>query len=248
MPSFGVLFFPGSNCDHDCYHAIKKILGRPCELIWHEETSLEGIDCIVIPGGFSYGDYLRAGAISQFSPVINPLRELAASGVPVIGICNGFQILVESGLLPGAFIHNSSLKFVCRWTNVRVEDTDTPFTCLLRKGEALKLPVANAQGNFVLPPDGDDTRERRIVLRYCGEGGELSAEANPSGAEDNIAGIANSRGNVLGMMPHPERSFESLLGSEDGRKMFESVVSWVESRGRKSSGPAKRDPSASSQK
>ena len=230
MPSFGVLFFPGSNCDHDCYHAIKKILGRPCELIWHEETSLEGIDCIVIPGGFSYGDYLRAGAISQFSPVVSPLRELAASGVPVIGICNGFQILVESGLLPGAFMHNSSLKFVCRWTNVRVEDTDTPFTCLLRKGEVLKLPVANAQGNFVLPPGGDKTRERRIVLRYCGEGGELAAEANPSGAEDNIAGIANSRGNVLGMMPHPERSFESLLGSEDGRKMFESAISWIESR------------------
>ncbi len=230
MTSFGVLLFPGSNCDHDCYHAIRKILGRPCELIWHEETSLEGIDCVVIPGGFSYGDYLRAGAISQFSGVINPLRELAADGVPVIGICNGFQILVESGLLPGAFIHNSSLKFVCRWTNVKVEDADTPFTCLLRRGEVLKLPVANAQGNFVLPPGGDNTLQSRTVLRYCGEQGELSAEANPSGAEDNIAGITNSQGNVLGMMPHPERGFESILGSEDGRKIFESAISWTESR------------------
>ena len=235
MPSFGVLFFPGSNCDHDCYHAIKKILGQPCELIWHEETSLEGIDCIVIPGGFSYGDYLRAGAISRFSPVINPLRELAASGVPVIGICNGFQILVESGLLPGAFIHNSSLKFVCRWTNVRVEDTNTPFTCLLSKEEVLKLPVANAQGNFLLPPGENEVREQRVVLRYCGNGGELTAEANPSGAEDNIAGIADSRGNVLGMMPHPERGVERVFGSEDGRRMFESVVSWIESGGQKSS-------------
>ncbi len=244
MPSFGVLFFPGSNCDHDCYHAIKKILGQPCDLVWHEETSLEGIDCVVVPGGFSYGDYLRAGAISRFSPVINPLRELVASGVPVIGICNGFQILVESGLLPGAFIHNSSLKFVCRWTNVRVEDTDTPFTCLLRRGEVLRLPVANAQGNFVLPPGGKEAREQRIVLRYCGNDGELTPEANPSGAEDNIAGIVDSRGNVLGMMPHPERGVERIFGSEDGRRMFESAVSWIESGGRKSSGAANRDPSA----
>ena len=230
MPNFGVLLFPGSNCDHDCYHAIRKILGQPCDMVWHEETSLEGIDCVVIPGGFSYGDYLRAGAISQFSPVVNPLRELVGLGVPVIGICNGFQILVESGLLPGAFIHNSSLKFVCRWTNVRIEDTDTPFTCLLRKGEMLRLPVANAQGNFVLPPGRDGIEERRIVLRYCGKDGELTAQANPSGAEDNIAGIANSQGNVLGMMPHPERAVESLLGSEDGRRMFESISSWIKSQ------------------
>ena len=226
MPSFGVLFFPGSNCDHDCYHAIKKILGQPCDLVWHEETSLEGIDCIVVPGGFSYGDYLRAGAIARFSPVMEPLARLAAEGVPVIGICNGFQILVESGLLPGAFLHNSSLKFVCRWTNVRVEDTATPFTCLLREGEVLRLPVANAQGNFV-PGAG---AAPRTVLRYCGPDGEPHDGANPSGAQDGIAGVANAPGNVLGMMPHPERGVERMLGSEDGRRMFESAASWVESR------------------
>ena len=244
MPNFGVLFFPGSNCDHDCYHAIKKILGHPCELIWHEETSLKGINCIVIPGGFSYGDYLRAGAIARSSPVMGSLTQLVAEGVPVIGICNGFQILVESGLLPGAFIHNSSLKFVCRWTNVRVEDTDTPFTCLLRREEVLKLPVANAQGNFV-PGTGTVPR---TVLRYCGPEGKPDDTANPSGAQDCIAGVANAQGNVLGMMPHPERSVESMFGSEDGRRIFESVAFWIKSHGRKSSGTTSRDPSAASQK
>lgn len=244
MPNFGVLFFPGSNCDHDCYHAIKKILGQPCEMIWHEETSLQGIDCVVVPGGFSYGDYLRAGAIARFSPVMNPLARFAAEGIPVIGICNGFQILVESGLLPGAFIHNSSLKFVCRWTNVRVEDTDTPFTCFLRKGEVLKLPVANAQGNFV-PGAGIVPR---TVLRYCGPEGEPDDAANPSGAQDCIAGVANVRGNVLGMMPHPERGVERIFGSEDGRRMFESAALWIESGRRESSGAVSHDPSASSQK
>ncbi len=223
MPNFGVLFFPGSNCEEDCYHAIRKILGQPCDLIWHEETSLEGIDCVVVPGGFSYGDYLRAGAIARFSPVMEPLTRLAAEGVPVIGICNGFQILVESGLLPGAFLHNSSLKFVCRWNHVRVEEIDTPFTCLLREGEVLKLPVANAQGNFV-PGEGATPR---IVLRYCGPQGDLDKEANPSGSQDAIAGVANTQGNVLGMMPHPERGVENAFGSEDGKKMFESVVSWI---------------------
>ncbi len=244
MPSFGVLFFPGSNCEGDCYHAIKKILGQPCELIWHEETSLEGIDCVVVPGGFSYGDYLRAGAIARFSPVMNPLERLAAEGVPVIGICNGFQILVESGLLPGAFLHNSSLRFVCRWTRVKVEDAATPFTCLLRKGEVLKLPVANAQGNFAPGAGGVP----RTVLRYCGPEGQPDDEANPSGAQDGIAGVANARGNVLGMMPHPERGVEKIFGSEDGRMIFESVASWIESRRRESSGAAGRKPSASSQK
>ena len=243
MPNFGVLFFPGSNCEGDCYHAIRKILGQPCDLVWHEETSLAGIDCVVVPGGFSYGDYLRAGAIARFSPVMDPLARLAAEGVPVIGICNGFQILVESGLLPGAFLHNSSLRFVCRWTHVRVEDADTPFTCLLREGEMLKLPVANAQGNFV-PGAGT---ELRTVFRYCGPEGEPDDEANPSGAHDGIAGVASAQGNVLGMMPHPERGVEWMFGSEDGRKIFESVAFWIESRGRESAGVANLGSQASLQ-
>lgn len=229
MVNFGVLLFPGSNCERDCLHAIREILNQPCDLVWHEETSLDGIECVVIPGGFSYGDYLRAGAVSRFSPVMDAVRELAERKVPIIGICNGFQILVESGLLPGAFLHNLSLKFVCRWTHVRVEDTTTPFTCLLSQGETLRLPVANAQGNFALPPGESDASGRRIVLRYTGETAETEEDSNPSGAQDAIAGIANSEGNVLGMMPHPERSFESLLGSEDGRKMFESAISWIRS-------------------
>lgn len=231
MVNFGVLVFPGSNCESDCRHAIREILNQPCDLVWHEETSLEGIQCVVIPGGFSYGDYLRAGAIARFSPAMGAVAELAARGTPVMGICNGFQILVESGLLPGAFLHNSSLKFVCRWTSVRVESAETPFTHLLRRGEVLRLPVANALGNFALPPGGDGAAGRKTVLRYCGEDGTAAAEANPSGAEDDIAGIADRRGNVLGMMPHPERSVESLLGSRDGARMFECAVSWIESRG-----------------
>ncbi len=229
MPSFGILIFPGSNCNRDCLHAIKTVLGQPCEMVWHEEESLDGADCVVVPGGFSYGDYLRAGAIARFSPVMTPLRKMIAGGTPVIGICNGFQILVESGLLPGAFTHNSSLRFVCRWTNLRVEDTDTPFTHLLKKKEILKLPVANAQGNFLLPPQ-EDGKRRKVVLRYCDQDGRTVVRANPSGAEDNIAAIANDNGNILGMMPHPERGVEDILGSRDGRKIFECVISWIESR------------------
>ncbi|NIP30029.1 MAG: phosphoribosylformylglycinamidine synthase subunit PurQ [Candidatus Dadabacteria bacterium] len=227
MPNFGVLLFPGSNCDHDCYFAIKDILGQPCSLIWHEQTDLDGIDCIVIPGGFSYGDYLRTGAIARFSPVMNSVVDLAKKGVPIIGICNGFQILVESGLLPGSFIHNTSLKFVCKWVYVKVKNTISPFTFNMDENEVLRIPVANSQGNYFLSNEDYKIYENDVVFEYCDSNGDITGESNPNGSTQNIAGISN--GNVLGMMPHPERSMESLLGSEDGRKIFESVIEWMES-------------------
>ena len=230
MINFGVLLFPGSNCDHDCYYAIKNVLNQACELIWHEETNLNGLDCIIIPGGFSYGDYLRTGAIARFSPVMNSVKELADKGVPVIGICNGFQILVESGLLPGSFIHNTSLKFVCKWINVKVINKNTPFTSYLEKDEVLRIPVANSQGNFFLSDLDYNKYESNVVFEYCTENGVKTEESNPNGSTNNIAGISNMNGNVLGMMPHPERSMEDLIGCKDGRKIFESVINWIESK------------------
>lgn len=228
MPNFGVVIFPGSNCDHDCYYGIKKVLNQNCDFIWHEDTNLEGIDCIVVPGGFSYGDYLRAGAIARFSPVMESVRKMALSGTPVIGICNGFQILVESGLIPGSFILNSSLKFVCSWVNVTVENTETPFTSGLERNEVLKIPVANAQGNFFMTEDQLREVQSSIVFRYCDESGAVTEDSNPNGSTENIAGITNRDRNILGMMPHPERSFEKLVGSDDGKKIFESVITWIE--------------------
>lgn len=230
MPNFGVVIFPGSNCDHDCYYGIKKVLKQDCEFIWHEDTNLDGIDCVVVPGGFSYGDYLRVGAIARFSPVMDSVKKLAESGTPVLGICNGFQILAESGLIPGSFILNSSLKFVCRWVNVKVESTETPFTCGISKNEVLRIPIANAQGNFFMTEDQVKEYSSSIVFRYCDENGEVTEESNPNGSTHNIAGISNAEKNVLGMMPHPERSMEKLIGSDDGKKIFESVITWIESK------------------
>lgn len=230
MPNFGVVLFPGSNCDHDCYYGIKKILHQNCDFIWHEDTDINGIDCIVIPGGFSYGDYLRTGAIARFSPVMNSIEKSALKGIPIIGICNGFQILVESGLLPGAFIHNSTLKFMCRWVNIKVENTSTPFTCSLDKNEILKIPVANSQGNFFILKQDIKKIESQIVFKYSDPEGKISEQSNPNGSTENIAGITNQNNNVLGMMPHPERSFEKLVGSDDGRKIFESVITWIETK------------------
>lgn len=230
MANFGVVLFPGSNCDHDCYYGIKKVLNQNCDFIWHKDTDLSGIDCIVIPGGFSYGDYLRTGAIARFSPVMNSIAKQAEKGVPIIGICNGFQILVESSLLPGSFIHNSSLKFVCKWINARVENTNTPFTFELKQNEILKIPVANGEGNFFISNDGLKDIKSQIVFRYCDPEGETTDISNPNGSTDNIAGISNKKGNVLGMMPHPERSFEKIVGCDDGKKIFESVISWIETK------------------
>lgn len=230
MPDFGIVVFPGSNCDHDCFYMIENHFSRTCRYVWHKETDVSDVGCVVLPGGFSYGDYLRTGCIASFSPVIESIRRHAEKGKPVIGICNGFQILVESGMLPGAFLRNSSLTFVCKWTDIIVENTDTPFTGMMRKGEVLRIPVANGEGNYYLDKESLYTvkRNSQVVFRYCEPDGTVSVSSNPNGSADNIAGICNSRGNVLGIMPHPERSYDDLLGSSDGSRIFESVISWID--------------------
>jgi phosphoribosylformylglycinamidine synthase I len=223
---FGVIVFPGSNCDHDAYHVISKHVGQPVDFIWHRDTDLSSYDAVIIPGGFSYGDYLRAGALARFSPVMNSVREFAARGGFVLGICNGFQILAEAGLLPGALIRNRDLHFICEHINVRVETSNTPFTNELKQGEVLNLPIAHAEGNYVC----DDATlqelqsEDRIVFRYCDVDGRVTDESNPNGSRDSIAGICNRERNVLGLMPHPERACEDLLGSADGRDIFRSLA------------------------
>lgn len=223
---FGVVVFPGSNCDHDTYHVISKVIGQPVDFIWHRETSLGDCDAIILPGGFSYGDYLRTGAIARFSPVMGAIKEFAARGGPVLGICNGFQILCEAGLLPGALMRNRNLKFICKHVNVRVEATDTPFTLRSRRGQVLSLPIAHGDGNYFCDAEtlSELRRENRIIFRYSGPDGEITPEANPNGSIDNIAGICNRERNVLGMMPHPERASEELLGSADGRIIFSSLA------------------------
>ena len=223
---FGVIVFPGSNCDHDAYHVISKHVGQPVDFIWHRDTDLSAYDAVIIPGGFSYGDYLRVGALASFSPVMSSVKEFAARGGLVLGICNGFQILCEAGLLPGALIRNRDLHFVCRHVGTRVETTETPFTHGLRAGDVLSLPVAHGEGNYVC----DDAtleelkREDRIVFRYADREGRLTDEANPNGSRESIAGICSRERNVLGMMPHPERACEDLLGSADGRDIFRSLA------------------------
>ncbi|MGD9589953.1 MAG: phosphoribosylformylglycinamidine synthase subunit PurQ [Pyrinomonadaceae bacterium] len=227
---FGVVVFPGSNCDHDAYHVVSKHIGQPVDFIWHKETDLSGYDAIVIPGGFSYGDYLRAGALASFSPVMNAVKEFAAAGGFVFGICNGFQILCETGLLPGALMRNENLHFVCKHVNIRTETSDTPFTSQLDHGSVLSLPIAHAEGNYVCDQATLELLEThdRIVFRYCDEDGRLTDESNPNGAFSNIAGICNEGRNVLGMMPHPERACEDLLGSTDGRAIFLSLARSIE--------------------
>ena len=223
---FGVIIFPGSNCDHDAYHVISKHVGQPVDFIWHRDIDLRSYDALIIPGGFSYGDYLRAGALARFSPVMNSVKEFAAEGKLVLGICNGFQILCEAGLLPGALIRNRDLHFICGHVNVRVETADTPFTHELKEGNVLSMPIAHAEGNYVC----DDAtlnelhRANRIVFRYCDANGEITEAANPNGSRDNIAGICNRERNVMGLMPHPERACEDLLGSSDGREVFRSLA------------------------
>ena len=223
---FGIIVFPGSNCDHDAYHVISKQVGQPVDFIWHRDTDLKSFDALIIPGGFSYGDYLRAGALARFSPVMDSVKKFAATGGFVLGICNGFQILCEAGLLPGALIRNRDLNFICEHLSVRVETSDTPYTNEMTPGSVLRIPIAHAEGNYVC----DDAtlavlqREDRIVFRYCEPSGAVTEAANPNGSRDNIAGICNHSRNVLGLMPHPERACEDLLGSSDGRDIFRSLA------------------------
>jgi phosphoribosylformylglycinamidine synthase len=227
-----VVVFPGSNCDHDAYHAAKHVLGLDARFVWHKDTSLAGADFVILPGGFSHGDYLRTGAIARFSPIMKPVMEFAAEGGPVLGICNGFQILLECGLLPGAMLRNKDVRFHCEFVGVRVERADTPFTSLATVGQVLRIPIAHGEGNYYAPPDVLATLEdnARVVFRYANAFGEATDQANPNGAMDNIAGICNEGRNVVGLMPHPERACESALGSADGRLLFESVVQTVQTR------------------
>ena len=223
---FGVLVFPGSNCDYDTFNVIAAIAHQPVTFLWHDSEDLQGVDAVLIPGGFAYGDYLRTGAIARFSPVMQAVQKFAASGGLVLGICNGFQILTEAGLLPGALMRNAGLKYICRQVHLRVETADSPFTSTLARGEVLQIPIGHMEGNYFCTPE--DLRrleaEDRIAFRYATPAGDVTPAANPNGSLGNIAGILSAGRNVLGMMPHPDRSSERLLGSSDGWKIFASMV------------------------
>ncbi len=224
--TFAIIVFPGSNCDHDAYHAAKHVLGQQAEFVWHKETDLGGADAVILPGGFSHGDYLRTGAIARFSPVMAAVRSFAEAGRPVLGICNGFQILLEAGLLPGAMLRNRGLKFRCEHVFVRVEQLDTPFTIACTPGQVLRIPIAHGEGNYFTTPDELRRLEqnRQVVFRYVDAAGEATDEANPNGSVASIAGVCNEARNVVGLMPHPERACELAIGSADGLVLFESVV------------------------
>ena len=229
---FGVVVFPGSNCDQDCFYVIKHILDQPVQYIWHKDKYIDNYDCIILPGGFSYGDYLRTGAIAKFSPVMNLIMDFAHKGGMVIGICNGFQILLEAGLLPGAMLRNKNIHFICKHVYIKTENSDAIFTNSCKKGQILKIPIAHNEGCYYIDEEGRRELEanRQIVFRYCDKYGIVSDECNPNGAIDNIAGIINKKGNVLGMMPHPERSSEPILGSSDGLFIFNSIMKWAGKR------------------
>jgi phosphoribosylformylglycinamidine synthase subunit PurQ / glutaminase len=230
---FAIVVFPGSNCDHDAYHAVKHVLGQEAEFVWHKETTLKRADVVILPGGFSHGDYLRTGAIARFSPIMTAVADFAGAGGPVLGICNGFQILCEAGLLPGAMLRNRDLKFHCEHVGVRVEQTDTPFTSLATQGQVLRIPVAHGEGNYFADPEVIAGLESagRVIFRYCDLHGQITDDANPNGSVNNIAGICSERRNVVGLMPHPERACEPVLGSGDGLVLLESVLSQVGAHG-----------------
>jgi phosphoribosylformylglycinamidine synthase len=223
---FGIVVFPGSNCDEDAFHAAKDLFGQDAEYLWHKDNSLKGADVLILPGGFAHGDYLRTGAMARFSPIMREVRAFADRGGPILGICNGFQILLESGLLPGAMLRNKGLKYRCEHVHVRVEQTDTPFTSAAAVGQVLRIPIGHGEGNYFAPPDLLDKIEanRQVVLRYTDANGAVDEATNPNGSVNAIAGICNEGRNVVGMMPHPERACETLLGGVDGRAVFESIV------------------------
>jgi phosphoribosylformylglycinamidine synthase len=229
---FGVIIFPGSNCDHDAYWAISEVARQPVTFLWHDSHDLQGCDAIIVPGGFAYGDYLRTGAIAKFSPVMESVRKFAADGGLVLGICNGFQVLCEAGLLPGALLRNAGLKYVCKPVHIRVESTNTPYTQQLAKGEVLEIPIGHMEGNYFCddPTLAALKEQDRIIFRYTTPAGEISVEANPNGSLENIAGICNEGRNVLGMMPHPERASEPELGMTDGVKILHSLVAAMAER------------------
>jgi phosphoribosylformylglycinamidine synthase len=223
---FGVIVFPGSNCDHDAYYAIEAAAKQPVTFLWHESHDLQNCDAVIVPGGFAYGDYLRTGAIAAFAPIMESVKKFAKSGGLVLGICNGFQILCEAGLLPGALMRNAGLKYICRQVWLRCENADTPFTNTLTNGQLVQIPIGHMEGNYFCDAEtlAALKKNNRVIFRYCSEQGELTTTANPNGSLDNIAGVTNEGKNVLGMMPHPDRSSESLLGSADGLKIFQSMV------------------------
>ena len=223
---FGVIVFPGTWSDQDCHWVLDQVFHQPVEYVWHKETDVSRFDCLVLPGGFSYGDYLRAGAIARFSPIMREVERFARQGRLVWGICNGFQVLCEAGLLPGVLMRNRDLRYHCQWVHIRVETAGTPFTRACRPGQVLRIPISHGEGNYHADPKTLARMEerRQVVFRYCTASGQTTNEANPNGAIDNIAGIASAEGNVLGMMPHPERCCEDVLGGTDGRFLFESVV------------------------
>jgi phosphoribosylformylglycinamidine synthase len=223
---FAVIVFPGSNCDEDAYHAAHDVLGQRAEYIWHKDSDLNGADVVILPGGFAHGDYLRTGAMARFSPIMREVQAFAERGGPVLGICNGFQVLLEAGLLPGAMLRNRGLKFRCEQIHLRVEQIDTPFTAACRTGQVLRLPIAHGEGNYFAAPDVLERLEsnRQVIFRYTDVGGTVADSANPNGSASAIAGLCNEARNVVGLMPHPERACESILGSADGLVIFESVV------------------------
>jgi len=226
---FGVVVFPGSNCDQDAYYAAEHVLGQQADYIWHKDTSLKGADVVILPGGFAHGDYLRTGAIARFSPIMAEVRKFADAGGPVLGICNGFQILLEAGMLPGAMLRNRTVQFHCEHVLIKVEQTDTPFTSACRVGQVLRIPIAHGEGNYYAEPDviARLEKNRQVIFRYTNEQGVPTDESNPNGAVANIAGLCNEQRNVVGLMPHPERACELALGSADGLVLFESVIEYV---------------------